>query len=172
MEIDSPIGALGGKANGIPSASTTAKLSEVIHLYRPTKVSVALYSNIQKLTTTRSSFVASRRRRLEGHLQEIRLYCLLILTMKEACCSLLKVTIACKFTTLRRGSIIRLCLVKNTAVCTLCLHMLLALLFIQVPRSTVSQSIVSLFGQVSLFNRHYKIPVNARQLLPTLLRRT
>jgi hypothetical protein len=44
MDIDSPIGAngLGGKANGMPSTSTTAKLTEMMALYRPTKVSVTL----------------------------------------------------------------------------------------------------------------------------------
>ena len=41
MDIDSPIGAngLGGRPNGIATTSTTAKLTEMMPLYRPTKVS-------------------------------------------------------------------------------------------------------------------------------------
>jgi hypothetical protein len=47
MDIDSPIGAngLAVKANGILNTSQTAKLTEMMPLYRPTKVSVTFSSN-------------------------------------------------------------------------------------------------------------------------------
>ena len=133
--MDSPIGlnGLGGKANGIPNTSTTAKLTDMMPLYRPTKVSYVFQLDLQRLTIARSCFVGRRRRQGAQVL-----YYPLILTMKEACCLPQRVITACKFTTSRRERITRLCSVRNMVLCTLCLPMPLALSFIPVPKSIVS----------------------------------
>lgn len=142
MDIDSPIGAngLGGKVNGIPSASTTAKLTEMMPLYRPTKVSITFQRNRQPLTDARSCFVASPRRRQANRPLAQALFCLSILTMKGDCFSPRKVITVCKSTISKRESITRLFSVKNMVLCLQCSLMLLAPSFTLVPKSTVGRT--------------------------------
>lgn len=106
MDIDSPIGASGlgergRQVNGVVAgASTTAKLTEMMPLYRPAKVRGPFQTNPQKLTAARSSFAETRQRQQGAKgLQLKAVYCLLILMMKGAYFSPRKATIVCKYTT-------------------------------------------------------------------------
>jgi hypothetical protein len=116
MTLDSPIGpnGLASKSNGIPAVQQqTAKVSEMISLYRPTKVSGSLlFQDVNErasLTDRKSTSVEIPPPQDQGdHRQFKALFFRSTSMMKEDFFSPLKVTIVCKYTMSKRGNTTRL----------------------------------------------------------------
>jgi hypothetical protein len=139
MAIDSPIGAngvvSGHSVNGVQNAPTTAKLSDVISLYRPTKVSGLAILELKLKLTLRSCSVVTLLPKPRGkHLQLKATSLLLDLMMKVAFFLPLKVIVVCRYTISRKENITKLISVRNMAACMLCSLIRVDVSFIQVQR--------------------------------------
>jgi hypothetical protein len=141
MAIDSPIGSnglgLSQKPNGmINTPMATAKLTEMMSLYRPTKVGLSLKYRINRqLIQLGSSSVANHQLRLLAKPLLFKIpYYPSTLMIKGAFSSHLRVIIVCRYITSLKGSTKRHISVKNMAVIMPCSLMQRAVSFIPVPR--------------------------------------